>query len=104
MNFQIILLCVAIVILILMLSFIGYVLYKKKFNYKFPPVIGECPDYWIAQNNTCTNPKNLGKCRGSKSFNNKIYKGDGGDCAKAKWANNCNLSWQGITNNPNVCK
>ena len=87
-----------------MLTFIGYALYSHRFQRKFPPVTGECPDFWVAKDNKCTNPKNLGKCKGAKSFNSKAYKGHDGDCAKSKWANICELSWQGITNNPNVCK
>ena len=95
---------IAIVILILMLSFIGYALYSHRFQRKFPPVTAECPDFWVAKNNECINPKNLGKCKDSKSFNSKTYQGNGGDCAKSQWANNCGLSWQGITNNQDVCK
>ena len=103
MNFQIIVMTVAIIILILILTFIGYALNTHRFNVKYPPVTGECPDYWVSKDNECTNPKNLGKCKGSKSFNSKIYMGDGGDCAKSQWATNCDLTWQGITNNLNVC-
>ena len=104
MNFQIIVVTIAIIILILLLTFIGYTLYSQRYNSKFPPVTGECPDYWVSKDNECTNPKNLGKCKGSKSFNNNMYKGHNGDCAKSQWAKNCNLTWQGITNNPEVCQ
>ena len=104
MNFQKIVLVVAIIILIMMLTFIGYALYSHRFARKFPPVTAECPDYWVAKNKECTNPKNLGKCKGSKNFNSKTYQGHTGDCAKSTWANNCNVSWQGITNNSDVCK
>ena len=104
MNFQKIVLVVAIIILILMLTFIGYALYSHRFNLKFPPVTAECPDYWVAKKKECTNPKNLGKCKGPKNFNSKAYKGHDGDCAKSKWANNCGVTWQGITSNPDICK
>ena len=104
MNFQIIVIIVATIILILMLTFIGYVLHAQRSNLKFPPVTGECPDYWVSKDNECTNPKNLGKCAGSKKFNSKTYQGHDGDCAKSKWAKHCGLTWQGITNNPDVCK
>lgn len=104
MNFQKIVIIIAIVLLILMLSFIGYGLYKNKSNRKFPPIIGECPDYWVAKKNECTNPKNLGICKGSKNFNTSKFSGDTGDCAKSKWAKNCKLTWQGITTNPDICK
>ena len=60
--------------------------------------------YWISNNNECSNPHKLGRCTGPKSFNTKDYMGEGGNCMKSKWAKNCNLTWQGITNNPNICK
>ena len=103
MNFQKITMLVASIILILMLTFIGYVLYNNRQNKQFPPVIGECPDYWIIQNKQCRNPHNLGRCPGPKNFNTKYYKGHGGNCMKSKWAKNCNLSWQGLTNNTKIC-
>ena len=104
MNFQIIVLIVATVFLISMLTFIGYSLYSHQFHLKFPPVVAECPDYWVAENDTCTNPKNLGKCSGPMNFNSKTYQGHDGNCAKSRWANNCEIPWQGITNNTDVCK
>ena len=104
MNFQTLTIFVASIILILLLTFIGYSLYNNRKNQNFPPVIGECPDYWISNNNECSNPHNLGRCTGPKSFNTKDYMGEGGNCMKSKWAKNCNLTWQGITNNPNICK
>ena len=104
MNFQKIVLVTAIIILILMLTFIGYALYSHRFNRQFPPIVAECPDFWVSNKKECTNPKNLGKCTGPKNFNSKTYQGHDGACAKSKWANNCGLSWQGITNNADVCK
>jgi hypothetical protein len=104
MSFQLIVVVIATLVLISLLTFIGYTLHSHTFHRKFPPVTGECPDYWVSKENECTNPKNLGKCTGPKSFNSKTYKGHNGNCAKARWANNCGLSWQGITNNPNICK
>ena len=113
MNFQQIVLLIAIILLCTFLTLIGYTLYSKKFKVKFPPVVSDCPDYWVAttdasNKSVCTNPNHLGKdtssCRHSKDFNSAEYKGDKGDCRKAKWANSCDLSWSGITNNPTVCK
>lgn len=103
MNFQRIVVLIAIVLLIIALVFIGYALYSHKFNKQFPPVTAECPDYWVAKDGKCTNPKNLGKCTGPMDFNTANFQGDGGDCAKAEWANNCNISWSGLTTNPDVC-
>tara|TARA_B100000963_G_C22323355_1_gene535337 strand:+ start:287 stop:676 length:390 start_codon:yes stop_codon:yes gene_type:complete len=104
MNFQLIVILIATILLIVALVFIGYALYNHRFSKQFPPVIAECPDFWVAEKDKCTNPKNLGNCKGAMNFNNPRFKGHDSDCSKAKWANSCNVSWSGITNNPNVCK
>ncbi len=104
MNFQQIVILIASILLILTLVFIGYSLHNNRFNKKFPPIIGECPDFWVAEKEKCKNPKNLGNCRGVMNFNDNRFKGHDGNCNKSKWANNCNVSWSGITNDPNVCK
>ena len=107
MNFQKSVVLVAIIILIIVLIFIGYMLNNFHSSKKFPPVISECPDYWIPEENKCTNPKNLGTltsgCKGPKNFDTDIYNSHNGDCLKAKWANSCNLVWQGITTDNTVC-
>lgn len=105
MNFQKIIILIATILLIIALIFIGYTLYNHKFNKKFPPIIGDCPDSWVSENNVCNNPDNLGaKCSGPMNFNQSKFKGNEGNCNKAKWANSCNVSWSGITNDPNICK
>lgn len=108
MNFQQIVLLIATILLCIFLTLIGYSLYTNQFKNKFPPVDSDCPDYWVSKNNICTNPKHLGRdtssCRNDKNFNTAEFKGDKGNCRKANWANSCNLSWSGITNDPNVCK
>ena len=107
MNFQKITIIVASIVLVLMLSGIGYLLSQHRGPKMFPPVASECPDYWVSLENSCTNPKNLGNltanCKGPKNFN-KNFVGHNADCLKSKWAKTCGLSWQGLTNNPNVCK
>lgn len=105
MNFQQIVILIATILLIVALIFIGYTLYNHRFNKKFPPVTGECPDFWVAEKDGCANPHHLGgKCTGPVNFNQNKYKGHDGNCNKSKWANSCNVSWAGITNDPNVCK
>ena len=106
MNFQKNIIFIASILLILSLSFIGYLLYMNKSNKKYPPVIPDCPDYWTSDaslNQTCYNNYNLGNCSGPVNFDVDKYKGDNGNCEKAKWANTCNVTWSGITSNPNIC-
>jgi hypothetical protein len=111
-TFQKIILYSAIIILIIILIIIGISFrYAKK--EQWPPLLPECPDYWIADgsgNNTqCINVKDLGSCpaNGTKhltmNFNNAPFVGSNGNCAKYTWANRCNVTWDGITygaNNP----
>ena len=68
----------SVILLILTLVFIGYSLHNHRFNKKFPPIIGECPDFWVAEKEKCKNPKNLGNCRGVMNFKTTLieYVGD----------------------------
>jgi hypothetical protein len=106
-GFQKIVLFIAIIMLIIALILIGVGLsYAKK--YDWPPVTPECPDYWVIDgsgNNTrCINVKDLGTCPaqfGEKhqtmNFNTPTFTGTNGLCAKYTWANNCKVTWDGIT-------
>ena len=117
-NFQKIVLAIAIIIFIILMIFIAAVLYNKKYGVKFPPTVSQCPDYWIdkpEQNGTggihddgkqsCTNVKNLGNisCDKTMDFTGSFWQGSTGGCNKYKWAKSCDLTWDGITNNPNLC-
>jgi len=105
MKFQKIVVIIAIIILVASLTFIGYALYNSQHNQEFPPVKAACPDYWKSIDGKCLNSKDLGQCGlEPMDFNNPHYQGDQGDCNKSKWAKDCNVSWDGITNNSNICK
>ena len=59
----------------------------------------------------CVNVKKLGVCQNQKvmNFNESPYNDSGtsgptsGACAKAKWAKKCRITWDGISNNPDIC-
>ena len=105
MNFQQIVIIIATIILIIMLIIIGYSLAKHRSNQIFPPASSECPDFWRSTDKGCENPRNLGKCgEGPFNFNDHRYKGHNGDCNKARWARNCQVTWAGITNNDELNK
>lgn len=118
MNFQSIVMIVATVILILALATIGVALSNLNSDIKYPPVIADCPDYWSvskiptsgssqSSEYTCNNDKQLGNNTGScTSFDSSksIYKGTGGLCAKKQWADRCDITWDGVTNNPDAKK
>lgn len=110
-SFQKIILIIAVVILLLALLFIGIILSKSVYQQQWPPIISDCPDYWAIDgsgNNTrCINTHNLGTCSTSgnriMNFNTPSFTGSAGMCNKYNWANNCNITWDGITygvNNP----
>lgn len=106
-SFQKIVLISAVVILLISLIFIGLALRQKR-KQNWPPLIPECPDYWEVsgqgKNTVCTNIKDLGSCpaeSGKKhltmNFNSPQFLGSTGLCNKYKWANNCKVSWDGVT-------
>jgi hypothetical protein len=108
MNFQKILLFLATLILIIVLVTIGVMLSKtKNAEVKWPPVIGQCPDYWIDEKSNgeaCFNAKHLGKCNipteendATMNFNQSPFTGVNGICNKFKWAKSCGVTWDGIT-------
>jgi len=49
MNFRKTVLTTAIVFLILALIFVGVILFNKRRNANYPPVLGNCPDYYEDQ-------------------------------------------------------
>lgn len=107
-NFQSIVLIISVICLVILLVCIGIMVYRKRFSDTFPPTIATCPDYWEDVSNgsglICKNKnptKNiLGKCGDSMDFSETKWTSGYGLCNKANWARNCNLTWDGITNNP----
>lgn len=110
-SFQSSVMSIAIFLLIVCLIIIGIALYRGKYNKEFPPVLANCPDYWIdesVKNNgsKCVNKQNLGneQCDKTMNFTGYMWNGDSGLCAKSKWAKSCGLTWDGIDNNSKICK
>jgi hypothetical protein len=58
---------IAVIILILMLTYVGVLLYYTKTSDTFPPMRNQCPDYWeLTDSNKCVFPANsASKNRGS---------------------------------------
>jgi hypothetical protein len=108
MFFQKMVLIIGIIMLIIMLVIVGYSLSKSSYLKDWPPVIGECPDYWedlIGNGEGCYNSKSLGICNipsdsddNVMNFNVSPFNNfELGNCAKYKWATNCKVTWDGIT-------
>lgn len=104
MNFQRIVLIVALAILILVLALVGFMLYRYKQSISYPPEISECPDYWkVTGLEQCENVMNIGN--GSPynmDFSGPQWQGKTGLKQKKEWAQTYKLEWDGITNNPNI--
>ena len=108
MNFQKTILVVATLVLIVLLVVIGYTLSKTDASETWPPIVGTCPDYWIdlsGNGAACFNSHKLGTCnlpgvgndKNTMDFNKSPFNTNTGVCSKYKWANNCKVTWDGIT-------
>ena len=100
-SFQQTVLVCAVIVLVISLIFISIALMKAQAQV-WPPMVPNCPDYWTIDGSgndaTCNNVQNLGTCSTNKmNFNAAPYTGSNGLCAKYKWANNCGVTWDGIT-------
>lgn len=103
MTFQKTTIHVATILLIAMLVIIGILLYRANQNAQWPPMISECPDYWkVIDTDKCENVQGLGSCPGVADFSDSKWQGQTGLQNKLSWARNCNVVWDGITNNPSL--
>ena len=102
-SFQTITLIIAIVILLILLIVIGINIGTAQSKMPWPPVVGDCPDYWLdigVNGSQCVvniNQDNKGKATSPMDFSGSTYQGSGAACAKYTWANTNNVSWDGIT-------
>lgn len=114
MSFQKIILTIAIILLIIILVVIGIALSKASDSEIWPPIVGECPDYWVdlsGNGEACFNSHSLGRCnipsngeQGTMNFNQAPFNAENGTCAKYTWATGCQVTWDGITSGvPNPC-
>ena len=105
MFFQKSILVMATILLIVILVIIGMSLSKASAEDNWPPIVGECPDYWVdlsGNGEACLNSHRLGKCnipsesnKATMNFNVSPFIGN--TCAKYNWANTCGVTWDGIT-------
>jgi len=107
MSFQKIVLIIAVILLIITLVIIGIALAQAKSDESWPPLTGDCPDYWVdasGEGAQCVNTHSLGTCNiptkenpNSMNFSVAPFMGDKGTCAKYTWAQGCGVTWDGIT-------
>lgn len=101
-SFQSIVIVVFLVLLVICLISIGYMMYKKQSTQQWPPLIGDCPDYWVDLSGNgaqCVNTKSLGTCTNNKTMDFTVspYNGSDSACQKYKWSTTCGITWDGIT-------
>jgi len=115
-NYNKTVLVVASVLLILGLVIIGFFITSTQKNSTYPPVIGDCPDYWdvgydINKKKICTLRSinsGLASPADCRSYPVALFNAAGTSdndiiCEKNKWAKRCNIHWDGITNNSQAC-
>ena len=109
-SFEIGTIIIAVVILLLCFMVIAFSLNKVKNDIQYPPVVSDCPDYWLdmsdGSGNKCVNKhEDLGNsvCATTMDFSESFWSGDIGLCRKKQWAKKCNLTWDGVTNNNKAC-
>jgi len=99
---------VASVILFILLLLTYFLINNDKKQLGFPPVLSKCPDYFLAREDNgklyCDNVKKLGTCNPFDNVDmNTAYNGNYGSCLKKQNSDRCALSWDGITNNKDLC-
>lgn len=124
MDFYVIVSLIAIILLIAILVFFGYLVNKSKaVNYEFPKYKQPCPDFWsynddgkctVNPSNPFTTPKanttpsdvltNGGTDNATVDFGNKdkwatVFPSISSDCKFTAWATENNVLWDGVTNN-----
>jgi hypothetical protein len=110
-GFQKIVILLLILLLIIILIIVGLSLSNANKNKTWPPIVGDCPDYWLnstGDGSKCMNVKNLGTCVKPNNTTDKYYTMDftqspytgvNATCNKYTWATKtCNVTWDGITN------
>lgn len=109
-------LMIASILLILGLIIIGIIIIRSLEEEAFPPIITDCPDYWnvgynssseiICSNNQINSGYSRPQCRNYPTSAFSVNGTSDADkmCEKYKWAKDCNIHWDGITNNPKACK
>ena len=108
MDFTNTVIITSLVLLVIILVFIAISMSSAKKSMDWPPIIPDCPDYWVdlsGNGKQCINKLNLGTCNNPSStgeyppmdFTVAPYVGSKSKCAKFTWANACGVTWDGIT-------
>ncbi|ADX05887.1 hypothetical protein 162322426 [Organic Lake phycodnavirus 1] len=93
-----------IVILLATLGAVAYILKNSKKTYVYPPHINDCPDFYQKNNSGyCYDKYEIGPYSSEEICKRVLFKAEKTNCDKKKWATDCKVSWDGITNNDGLC-
>lgn len=113
MNFQKIVLIIAICLLIVALVIISYMMRKNALSVKWPPTTAECPDYWNITGSSGANATTCG-CTGINCVTSPNAAGYAGtinltappfnnSCQLFNWTQTNKIAWDGVSNVPTPC-
>jgi hypothetical protein len=97
---------------ILLLAIVAIIIYTTKDKVLYPPIISDCPDYYnLNDAGKCINTgvwKNTESSCDIIDFSGNIYGAAGTDktsglCKKKLKAQDCKITWDGVTNNFSIC-
>jgi hypothetical protein len=113
MNFYKTISIIALILLVVCLSFVGVAMVESSTKSKFPPHVSECPDFFVKNaNGQCVDEKTLLiNAPSDCNFKKWVAPAEGWPssgrfsekCVKQQWAKKCKVNWDGITNNPDAC-
>jgi len=95
----------ALIVFLIIMALMALMMAKFKEHQLFPPEVPPCPDYWTYEDGKCKNVKDLGNgsCNSDEPFSAKKYQGLKGRKEKCKFAKQCNITWDGLTNVKGTC-
>lgn len=106
MSPQALMLLVALVVYVCFVVAMVMMFRAGRKSQAWPPVIGDCPDFWVdrgSHGSHCVNPHKIGKHPGPMDFTQPVFQGAAGLCHKFQWASAQGTPWDGITDR-NPCR
>lgn len=113
MGFYKLTIIIAIIHLIIFLAILGVIMSYSYTDKIYPSQTPTCPDFYTFDGSFCNANPNIYTFSSSSACNSidmtdSVYKIPGtnensGLCAKKNKAQECKISWDGITNNSDIC-
>ncbi len=113
MGFYKLTIIIAIIHLILFLAILGVIMSYSRTEQIYPGQISTCPDFYTFDGSFCNANRNIYTFSSDSNCDSldmtlNTYKPPGTDahsglCAKKNKAQECKISWDGITNNSDIC-